>query len=760
MKMYCLNVRNFTNTSLRKTLSRLKYLNFAHVESFKRFWCALKFIVLLEPTLKELCYVLLRNGWDLDFQLDYSKALDVASETNDLSDSLFGFGFRDRQSARVESLIKLLQKIPTEMWIPLTVFPRFEYQKDPRMYLAFEPVNYLHKAEEFQTLVRNYLRTLDVPSLFIPPPDITMKVSSSRYNDGGVVRRDYERPEISFESGFLYQSFNPKPLATREVWLPDKSTKLNNNFWMIIGRQLLKASPVYPKEDAWDTWQLIKNRLDYFGYFDISGFGFQYPREWLQIVAQEVVNLYPNPDIFEQLDIFKKLCLNLKVNMGDGTFKYPPRGIGLGYYEDLKTIGMLAILDQYNPISVYGDQGLLDQKVTKQAIDSLREFGFIIKAGKWENKLGMVKWGGWSMTPRSLERPKQIFEPLISLFHAEYHWERKLILKNFYQEFSNYYDEKDQIIPFQYEMFFGHEFTRADSLWNFKNSGVSSLRLEVIGNIRSTIVQNLHSPADSITDSSLYETPFFTEWKRADAKKFSIKRKNLYREGGLKSTFLYYYVNPRIRLHKTKKPNLTRLASCVSDFTESKLVVNHGVTTGKFLYGLTGEGVMNALRFCIRARNPYEAYATGGYSVETHWRADPVIPSEHLFLAEHFLTNVTQMSKFIATRFDIPNFDVSNIFPHLKRSLLDESNKDSESFVSQNDTDGNKRQYKTISFADMVNNTNYEAPIDSSMSEKVTNLISDIKFRSTNLVEVDSFVEDEIDEDLFLGEFDPGEESD
>ncbi|WZH62088.1 RNA-dependent RNA polymerase [Fusarium graminearum ormycovirus 1] len=756
MKMYCSSVRNFTNTSLRKTCSRLEYLKFKFLDDFKRFWASLKFITLIEPSLVPLCYMILRNGWDQEWHLLYKKSLDLCSDFGEMEN--YTVSVNSEKSRIIREITRQLLLVDPKIWIPTTVLPRYEYVREGKMHYSFlDKEKYLSKSEDFRLLVQEYLRNLNINELFVPPPDLVLKVGSSRYNDGGIVRKDYERPQVSFESGFLYQQFNPRPLGTREVWLPDKSTKINNSFWMIIGRQILKKDPTYPCEDPEETYKNIKESLyKPFSSFDMPGFGFQYIREWLFIVAEEIVRLFPNPDMFENFELFKKLFNKVKVQMPNGEFVYPPRGVGLGYYEDLKTIGVNAILARFNPISVYGDQGIIPKNAIIPAVKELRAYGFDLPVDKVVLNQTEIKWGGWTMSYDRCERPKLILEPLVSIFTMRYHWERKQVLESFAAEFPDYYKEKSSIIPFQYECFFGFEFTQGDSLWNFRNSGVSSTSPVQTGHLKTWAVQRLKSPGDNIQDSFLYETPFYTEWKEADSKAFSIKRKSLYRSSLPSQTAVFDYAHPIIELNKNRKPELPRIASLISDYTEMKLVVNHQMTTGKFLFGLSGNGAQKALSLCSRARNPYEAYATGGYKVSTLWRGNPLVSYEHKFLLEHMLSNVSELNKYIVTRFDSRNFNYARLFPHSRpnKRALDDVPRNMCSTSNNAEKKRIKSSYRKVSIIDMVDANEKESVIpDTSGLRQVSDLIGDLSSRVTTVE--DSSDEEDPDADvlLFLEEY-------
>jgi len=629
-------------------------------------------------------------------------------------------------------LIENLKLLTPELWYPVKVFPRYEYEKEGKMKYAFTPyVKDDNQLMEFKSLVKDYLLGLDLEELFVPPPDLVLKVSSSRYNDGGTVRRDYEKPKISFNSGFLYQKFSPKPLEPREVWLPDMATKINNSFWMLIGRQILKKDETYPDSDPMVTWEKIRKDLTWFGYFDISGFGFQYPRELLVVVAETIVELYNSPDMEEFLLIFKRLMSSVKVQMPDGKFVYPPRGIGLGYYEDLKTIGMNAILKRFKPISVYGDQGLIPFKQYEESIKELKRFQFIIADDKHKLMRGVIRWSGWIQTPYVIKRPKQVFEPLTSLFHAQYHWERKMILRSIYKSNPFNYDKYDMILPFQYELFFGYEVSKGDSLWNFQNGGVSSRTLRRTGLVKGWAYEKLVAPTDTINDSVFYESPFFTEWKRRDSKHFSIKRKNVYKNSIPSSTDIRDYATPIYSLNRSKEPRLSRLAGLLSDSQESKLVVNHLMTSGKLNFGLSYDDMLLALRQCSVARNPFEAYATGGLSIDTVYRPHSIPSKEWIEFIELLATNISYMNSNFVHRYDTRNPPISDLKPTLTEhgkeymSIFDKNRK--RPLVSNEDIRKKKSIYRIT--VDMIS-SNSKDFVNPDTPKNASSLLGDINLRS------------------------------
>jgi hypothetical protein len=633
--------RNFKNTSLRKSISRVYGCPTDVLHSFKIFWTTLKVIRYVEPDTTRLCYLLLRNAHDIEFQKFYLGALDRFSQSKRFLNrvSFHREEYWNYSDTQVD-VIEQLYNLDPEIWIPVTVFPRFTFEKESKMELAFRPVSV--KSEEFESAVIGFLRSLNIKFLDIPEPSLLIKVGSSRYNDNGVVKHDYELPVHSLHCGFLYQKFNPKPLQPREVWLPDKITKINNNFWMLVGRSILNRVPYYPDTNPEITWDRIKKKLGYFGYFDLPGYGFQYPREYLSIIAKVICRLYGHQNLFENYEIFNKILDSVKVQMPDGKYKFPPRGIGLGYYEDLKTIGIMALChyNKIEPISLYGDQGLTKIGDEAKLIKILNSFDFIMDKTRVDSKV-VVKWSGRTMTTTSIRRPREYLDPLISSFKSQYHWERKNILRTLSVQFPEVYKRYSKYIPTFYESFFGYEFFKGDSYGNFRNCGVSSLTPPLVGNLRTWSVELLQTPRDTIVDDVIYSTPFFTEWKRSDAKKFSILRKTTYKSSVNGSTIIRDYATPLFTLNKSRTPSLGYLARNISDSMESKILVNYKMTSGRFTFGLSGESLDTALRNCSRAVNPFEAYATGGYTYDTVYRGLSTTSTEWLEFTDLLKSDVS-----------------------------------------------------------------------------------------------------------------------
>lgn len=329
-----------------------------------------------------------------------------------------------------------------------------------------------------------------------------------------------------------------------------------------------------------------------------------------------------------------------------------------------------------------------------------------------------------------------------------------MILRSYAEQFPELYSKYDKILPFQYELAFGYEFTRGDSLWHFSNGGVSSRSLRTVGLIKSALSERLLSPKDTIDDNLCYSTPFFTDWKRSDAKEFSIRRKKTYqRTHEDTSSFIMEYINPFYELNKTKEPTLTPLARLMSDSMESKLIIQYGLTSGKFVYGLNADEMYKSLVQCGRAKNPFEAYSTGGYRVLSPWKGVPLVPEELKHFVLDVMWKVNYIRSYVVDRFDTLNpYDEESykvIVANRSKRLHDSSDRTTANNLDERN-DSLRRKYNTITLSDIskdpVLHREEEGP------KYVLHILDDKLNRETNLVSVDALDDFQPPEDdIFQG---------
>jgi len=590
-----------------------------------------------------------KNYMPLDGQVAYQDTLDFATESEWLKRRYRVAHLEDQSRVR---LLEYFRDTVPEYWLPLSAFPLFEYEKKSKMYLCNEPLVFTTEdtIKSFRQQVRRYLEDVNIKKLFVPPIQSLYKTGLTKYHDNGKVKMDNERPE-SLASGFLYQKTMTKHLVTREIWLPDKVTKVNNSFWMNIGMQILRDDPRYPSSDPKETYELIKERLDGFAVFDLPGFGFQYPREYLIEIIDLIRAFYPSPIMEEQADLAIKILKDVKVTLPDGKILYPPRGIGLGYYESIKTIGILSLVWEYNPISVYGDQGIVQNGLQYPIIEKLNYYSFIINHDRVDLRQNTLKWSGYRMSKRlDFAKPKLVFSKVFGALTSNYHWERKKGLQSFYSEYPSEYEKIDKYVAFHYQHIFGWEFYPGDSMANFYNLGVTTSPV-VEGFKRLTEVEKLVPPSESTSDINIYELPDSSTYTKLEAKNFQIKRKNLYKNSIASDDTMYLYIHPRIKQRKKVKSRAP--LGALPLWADMRLLRDAGTTTGRISSGLDGVELQYAVKFQCFAPDPFRSRAMGGYDIVTQYHRQTISSYEQRTVAS-FLQGSEAYGHFIAYRYDQP----------------------------------------------------------------------------------------------------------
>jgi hypothetical protein len=569
------------------------------------------------------------------------------------------------------------------------------------MDLAF---NDLPEIEEtnLREIFTKYLMKLDVHELFIPPADVLFKIGTTKYNDGGVVRNDYEKPQHSYNSGFLYQKFMAQPLQPREVWLPGKRLKNNNLFLQTIARQLLSKDDRYPVKDKDLLYEQIRYSIENCSRVDISGYGFQYPRVILKCLMEVIEELYPCGVLSKQAQIFYNLLENVKVQMPDGKFVYPPRGIGLGYYEDLKTLAMIALLDHAELISAYGDQFIMG--VNDESFGTLIElqtsYGFIVKFDKihFSSKKSM-KWAGYSMSPTQCVKTKDLMSKFLTSFFRDFPWERKDALFSFYQENKEFYESHIRVILREYTKFFNFEFVKKDHYNHFLDSGINCATSVITnGSTRFYDVCRMEKPSSSFLWDPVFVTPFALREVKLFTKKekftFHEKRKNTFKKSPPREASLYGYIEPRI-LYNLPLGYQERVLPSWADML---YLMNYGMSTGSLTYNQDLQTCLNSISRLNLSKNPLYASKRGGYKVVDTERRRPVPSAEWVELKE-FLPLIERRSLDYIQRADLPTdpswmsdemYQGTNLF-----TFLEQSKKRSKSEASISTT-GTQKKFRKL----------------------------------------------------------------
>jgi hypothetical protein len=388
--------------------------------------------------------------------------------------------------------------------------------------------------------------------------------------------------------------------------------------------------------------------------FDISAFGFQYVRELLIAGNNAIRELFPCSVYEEQSDIMESIMNNVSVLMPDGTTRKPIRGIGLGYYEDLKTIVMLAILSKHHPIQVYGDQGLIEKRGIEFAFD-LMKFNFIMNYEKLDegSSEGRVRWGGYVLDKEIGKpfKPRIYSDNIFGAFFSRHHWERKAALYGVYKHYPDMYKSIEKRLINMYDRIFGYEFYQGDTSTPFLNGGISS-KGRVLGVQRLYNIRSFMTPINTLTFDPIYQTPFNLINKHGitykESKLFQIKRKKLYKYNIPTDSVLYDYINPLLEFNVKDRP----LARVLPKWADLNLILFSNTTSGSITSGLRGDSIMKAVQRQHFASDPFRAAATGGYSISTRWRSERP-PSQEWLEAAELLMDCESIDSMYVNRTDL-----------------------------------------------------------------------------------------------------------
>jgi hypothetical protein len=596
-------------------------------------WVKFKFARALRPSMGMTYVYIMKNFSSLEGQKIYDDCYEQFTEQPYGTTKVFYD--RRGKDIRYYRLMEYFYNEQPEWIIPLTVFPRIDFEKS-KMHYCDEPYEINGDLiKEVQEKCFNYIYNLDIKRLLMPRGDLMQKYGSQKFNDEGVVKFDYERPTNSFDSSFKYQKFLTMPLTPREVWLPGKAIKQNNAFMMTVHRQILEKDPVYPSLVMEDNHEILKPFIKQgLWKFDISGFGFQFIREWLIAGNNAIRELYPCSEYEEQSEIFEKVLSSVSVEMPSGEVKKPNRGIGLGYYEDLKTIVMMALLSDHFPISIYGDQGLIEKRGIEFAF-TLMHYSFIMNYEKLDEGSSekRLRWGGIVFDENTFFKPRIYTDAIFGSFFSRHHWERKSSLYSVEKHYPLIYKSVEhRLIPL-YDRYFGYEFYQGDIKSSFLDGGIST-RSRVTGVQRLYNIRSFQTPQNNLLFDPIYQTPFnlvnkdYVSFK--ESKLFQIKRKNLYKRNIPQDTSLYDYVNPILEFNKKS----TKIPRALPRWADLNLILFNNMSSGAITCGLDKENIRYAVERQHFASDPFRARAGGGYRFVTKWRSERPPPQEWLESAE------------------------------------------------------------------------------------------------------------------------------
>jgi hypothetical protein len=549
-------------------------------------------------------------------------------------------------------LWRAICETPVRLLPTLNFFPKFAFEKESKMKWCYEPTPPPSVLDTFRQVFQSFLGKYAPNEIFAPPPQSSLKTGPNRYNDGGKIKFDFEKAD-SYDSWFEYQRFVTQPLQMREVWVPSKGFKLNSSYWFEITRPILNKVPyALLGLDGGDFIKKVNSRKRKCckNTFDFYGFGLQFWRELLRIAMEEIAYLYPNALVSEAADIGIGYLSKVELRR-DGKFEYPIRGIGLGYYETLKTLCVMSIIDKYDPILCWGDEGLVDEATYDKIADDLSFYGFFLNHEKKKSfkENETIFWGGLVILPNGkVAQPHGFTELIPPVFQAKTHWERKAGANVLSLPTYGAYPR----LAYVYERTFGFEFFRGESLLNPLNGGLNRRAPEMRGFTRTAHIERFRQMGIRNLEDVLYEIPQFIINKHVNKMNFSKKRRGIFRNGEKTSTYTRDYMYPRMfkGMKKPERP-LHDLAKFMPLWKEKRMMLYNSIHCEKFTRGLTKAEMLSAVLKYSRHPNPFDAYSTDS-KYRDSYICDPILSDEWEYLIDE-ICKMKKVSDFKTLRADL-----------------------------------------------------------------------------------------------------------
>jgi hypothetical protein len=533
----------------------------------------------------------MKNCLSLSGQTDYHNLIEqilIAATDEDMDFDVFNSPEAVEQLLdHYEDNVGKFNDIP-----PVGCLPRIYFEKESKMKWAFEERPTQVMIDSFRGKFQRFLAKYAPKEIFVCPSSATMKTGDQKFNDDGVIKLDHEVANNP-DCGFLYQKFVTQPLQIRECWLPSKALKTNSTGWFEIVKPFFNNIPyaLYGKtsEEIAEILQPSMGRK--LKGYDFFAYGLQYPREYLVVMGEEIAMLYPSVELTELTIIMTELLKAPSVTMPDGKVLYPPRGIGLGYYETLKTLGTMAILDEYCPVAVWGDEGLLPIKSFKAAMISCKTLGFFENTEKRQtyNTENGLFWAGMFLSRNgTFSTCSEYWLGLNGSWGAQTHHERK---STFCMTPTR--DTRTKMI-FAYclEKTYGFEFFRGECFSNHLNGGMMGESNAVLGHDRSAnILALLHMKKEERENYLFYYK--ISAPRVGENIKLSLQRRKAWKQEPRFTVTEYLTLHPRTSITDSEIPRLDSLARTLPSRIQMRLLLWHRLYTERLTFGYTPEEMYN-----------------------------------------------------------------------------------------------------------------------------------------------------------------------
>jgi len=535
--------------------------------------------------------------------------------------------------AELRSVDRNGRKMRTRDMPSINAFPDFDLQKESKMYLTQLDKPTEEMIASVKERVRQVLKSFGPRSVNLPDRESAFKFGPSYYSDGHVTKSDFERPEFGWSSSWDYQKFKTDPRTEREVWLPNKMYKNCSSWWHFALEPIIDKIPYVVGNNT-----ITEVRKDLFKRFvpcrkiDLKGFGLQFPQEYILACQDIFLEYYPDAEALDYRQLTEALFKKMSIKMGDLEYVKPKRGVGLGYFGNVMTLVVYAILQGCGVVKMFNDDILVDKNLFEKALKELTDHALVINekktGGEW---IKSAYFAGTLMTNKGSLRFYEAQGEYAAIFNKRYHYERKSMINSLPWP-------SRWLASYHYERLFGYELQKCEAFLHPEMLGLDPSAPITQGYVRGGILRKYMTPPQPEDDTFRALWIATMPWKeKHDKKDFNKQRKQL----KSKIHSIYYtevdeYLNPRIEERGLKRasPDFHLGNYQFPRWADLRHLIGHGVTSGRVTHGNYPRRTAYHMLNYLHSKSPIESWITGGYEIVSFFYRTPGVSLQNALMYE------------------------------------------------------------------------------------------------------------------------------
>jgi hypothetical protein len=540
-------------------------------------------------------------------------------------------------------------KMVTREMPAMGCFPNYVKHKESKMYLTQLETPDNDLVEELKDRLRTVIREYGPREISIPAGEAVTSLSSSKYSDGHYPRSDYEKPESTWHYSWTYQHFKTDPTTEREVWLPPKSYKIASSWWHFFTEPINSRIPWLVCNDTLtETRKDLHKRFEPVKTIDLKGFGLQFPREYIMATIDVLKEIYPASELDEYERLTAFLFKNLSVKMEDDTFIVPKRGVGLGYFSNIMTLVVGALLSEFKIVKMFNDDILCPSTTYDEAVAKLIRFKFIINEKKSGREYKKAPYfAGASMARNGSLHYFDVQGQRAAVFTKRYHYERKQIILSTTWRYR-------WKINYHYERIFGYEYQKCDTFEHPNKLGLDISAEKPVGYVKGGLLKEVMVPKPDVNEEERRVWSIKYPWKTpTKSKNFGRYRKEFIQKYKHHIHYTEYdeYLNPDIKMRVTEQshPDFFLGSYQLPRWADLESLIRTGYTCGRTTKGRHPKRAAHYMLNHLLATDPINSWVSGGYDIISPFYRIPA-PTLEVQLLYDRLKSCSRMASPIAIK--------------------------------------------------------------------------------------------------------------